>query len=87
MKSWFFISQLNLNVTEENVKNYIKGKCKTSNVTVQSINEDATISKAFKVGIEQEHQNDLQKPEFWPQDVKVQKYLFFLEKRLHQKHK
>lgn len=79
-RAYLYIGNVNPNVREQAVVDYIKNKYPEDEFTVEelSINEKAK-TKSFKLTLDYALLDSLRKPEFWPQGIIVKR--FFLQRR------
>ena len=74
---WIFVSRLGRDVTEQDVKDYVKKKansdCEVSKLTPKVA--EANYS-SFKVGVVETVYDSIMKPEFWPEHAFINRFYF-----------
>lgn len=80
-KIWFFVSRLNPEMTEQDLKNTLQKKCPNTEIVIEKQKLFHEFQSAFKVGISVEYEENAKLANFWPKDSRVDKFNFFLHRK------
>lgn len=75
-KAWFYVGRLNVNTSEDDVKNYLKSKINNEEFHSTKISTQGA-SASFKIGASFHLREQLEDPEFWPEGVMIRQFIFF----------
>lgn len=84
-KAWLYVGRVNKTVNKEDIKQYLSKKFSNVEFTIENLNSKGPFS-SFRIGFDFQHLEMVNKPEVWPQEVRVRKFRFFqrnLERRDH----
>lgn len=80
-RSWYFLSRLKPDMTEQELQEIFVKKCPNSDVVVEKLKLYNDFQSAFKVGIPVEFEEQSKHANFWPKDSRVDKFHFLLQKK------
>ncbi|CAH0546867.1 unnamed protein product [Brassicogethes aeneus] len=79
-KAWLFIGRAQQTTTKEKLENYLAKKIPNTVFEVEEIKKHSTNNnknKSFKVGLDFDLLDEVLKPELWPKNLLVRRYIFF----------
>lgn len=76
-KAWLYVGRINKNCTERELLEFLKIKQPERNFDIEKISRDDRASSAFKVGIDFDLLEEMNKGDFWPQGIVIKRYRFF----------
>lgn len=77
-RAWLFIGRARQDVTAEQVNAFLQNKCPGSLFDVELLTKnDQATTRSFRVGMDFQLLEKLNKPEFWPCNIVVRRFNFF----------
>lgn len=73
--AWLYIGHIKATITKEVIFNYVRSKLNDENIIIEEINIIGP-NKAFKLGINMKHKEQLYNPAFWPNGIIIRRYNF-----------
>lgn len=77
-RAWLYVGRIkNKDTTEEDVVNYLGKDIAKNNIICKKLSTDTANFSSFQIGIPFEELTKINKPEYWPTNIRVGRFHFF----------